>query len=46
MGSAANAVKSKTKRINERIPRAKEFLLPFPNPKIGTEDLFANGQCP
>ena len=36
LGRVANAVKNKTKKMNERISRAKKFLLPFLNPKVGT----------
>ena len=41
LGHVANAVKNKTKKMNERISRAKTILLPFLNPKFGTEGLFA-----
>ena len=41
MGRVANAVKSKTKRMNERISRAKEVLPLFSNLKFGIEGLFA-----
>ena len=39
LGHVANAVKDKTKRMNERISRAKKFLLPFLNPKLGQRSI-------
>lgn len=46
LGRVANAVKNKTKRMNERISRAKKFLLPFLNPKLGTKGLFEKCTMP
>lgn len=46
LGRVANAVKNKTKKMNERISRAKKCLLPFLNPKLGTEGLFAKCTMP
>ena len=46
LGRVANAIKNKTKKMNERISREKKCLLPFLNPKLGTEGLLAKCTMP